>query len=265
MSGQSIRLDPRGDFSAYPDHQSPEYWDAKLSADRPLLPIDIVGTRLNTVRNYVAQSGIIGGLNERQAISEMRRLEDADKLLGNTVVMVGPGLYSRDAKVYHHAASHGANITTVDKSSVSRKLGTKFFQQLPKLAGTTRRIITADLAEVALNPDTDVLLDTAEFWQILLPDTMEKLAHHVASQYRNKPQNFRMVVVHPFRRDNDKPRVWQNISFDKVQWGDTTPYALVDLKAPLEAGLGYHIEAIDMHQASFYHQVYSSWTFVAQV
>lgn len=246
------------------DHQKGEYWDFKLfGVEYPLAPRDLLRRKLVTVRNYRQQSKKIGSLGTAQAIKGINALLERGGLKGKSLVVLGPGLWERDLEVYSYALSVGLKVKAVEKSKLSCQKGRTVLASLPNPFGVKNEVIMADAKSVEFDPHTDVLFYCAEFWQILPPTLMEEIMFGIARQYRSHKKNFRMEIVHPLRQDNNKLVTWAGREFQGVEWGDTTPYSLAELKKPAEEGLRYWMERLEIKKEGYYHQIYSAWTFKA--
>ncbi len=249
-----------------------EYWNRKLSSQWALAPRDLTWKGLVNDKNYRTENTRLGKLGNTQVLQELSllRKEHGTDLHYKWVVIFGPGL-CRDLNFVARANQLGLHVIAYDISQYSCDIARMKFEQLPHVARVENTTILADVSNVCdlthghLVPSVTKLIYAGEFWQILPRDTMTTIMRKLGRKFRKYPENFRMAVVHPFGKDNNRPVEWNGNKFTGVTWGDTTPFELQDLIRPLEEGLGRKVAAVRMHKAKYYHQTYSAFTLVARV
>lgn len=242
-----------------------KYWDKKLSLRYPLAPRDLQDLDIIDDEIYRRENARLGALGSDHAKQELDILEAQEgvRIRDKFVRVFGPGL-CRDMGFVSHANDKGMRVEAIDISSVSCEATQSFFHSLGP--HSSRNVVThADIGSMLRNHGFGAgatwLIQADQFWQVQSVVRMQQMLVMLGSAYQHFHKWFRMSVVHPFAKDNSKPRVWNSTKLQKPVWGDTTTYSIKDLTEPLEDGLKRKVTAVRMTKpVPFFHQRYRAFT-----
>lgn len=246
-----------------------KYWDKKLSRRRAIAPRDLERLGLVTDGNYKWQTDRFGYFSSLFVAGQLVRLAREIPLQELRyqyleVFGIGRGI---DLGFIPKANRLGLQVSLRDISRVACENGQKIVKRhVPQNEIIKNEVIQCE-AVSASHPDTGNVdyLNTAaiyagRFAQILTKEFMEKLLEFWGGFL--KLPGRAIWLVHPLPEDNDHVTFWKyrdtRLQFPKVEWGDTTPYSIAELRRPLERGLGGPVEIFCAQKIPYYHQKYSA-------
>jgi hypothetical protein len=232
------------------------HWSRKLRSrdgdGRPLFPLAPVDLRQDgkiTEEEYNQQNESYGKACSDYVVSEITRMfhqtETPPRLKGGSFTVWGIGL-ARDLAWIQLANEFGLTGDLYDASGVAIGNGRRRLREMQVSDRCTiwRKEIKGEDSDI---PDHSTLLYLANFLQILPPEGMQA-AMGTVGRYLARNQNRRVVIVHPLPEDNRG--VW---------WGDTYPYAFMELVSPALLEYG-DLAVLRIRQAKYFHHKYTLLT-----
>lgn len=254
------------------------HWNKKLRQPFALAPADWLEQGLVTETIYHHQNKVYG-----DAVSNFIRkeLEDmkhdlASYLEGGVFTVNGVGTF-RDTEWVHDANQLGLRGIFLEAASWPARHAKEILTVRDAATSNVIRRLELKGDPSEIDPDTLLLLESA-FKQILDKPTKDAISRRQGQHLRQSHHKRRIVIVHPFARDNKETVRWGDLideelrellptsfPFDNrgVKWGDTTPYSLRELTDPIEDGLGRPVTILRKEKLRYYHQTYTLMTIIA--
>ncbi len=265
--GQSLRLARELDQTLLAVQQLEDYWNEKLSLQWPLSPRDLRGRGLIHYDNYKKQSGLFGAFCTITMMKELRSLAKEAGFEAKKpwwIEVCGIGLASRDLRWLGSAVDVGFNLRARDISSVAIERARKVFHEY--ISNDRLDVIAGEIEDtwesIPIDPKKTVVYFASQFFQIFSRKKMRKTLGHLGHILGQCPKGSRIkpriYLVHPLPEDNTGPKSWNGVDLPGVQWGDTTPYSLEELREAVERQLEGKKVAIEaLSKQLFYHQTYT--------
>ena len=196
-------------------------WDKKLRGRFALAPRDMHDTLdQSQYRDYNAQFDNFCSNYVAEELTNLATAFPPVALQGDVVSLIGIGL-ARGLGFIPLANQLGLRVKLYDVSEYALKLGEQVLQSPENIANYHRNStelveITGSEGEISFNSRLIVM---PQFLQILPVPTMKKVM--AAMRDHMQWNDCRLVIVHPLG-NND------------AVWGDTIPYQLADILAPLD-------------------------------
>jgi hypothetical protein len=250
------------------------YWDNKLSPSAnnpwPLAPRDLVRMSKVHYDNYKKENG---GLGAFISILVLRELKSILKMLAHdksvapppfSIEILGIGLGHRDLRWINTAIEQDFRLRARDISSVSKRNMVLLFQQfiderrLKPIIGEIEETMETD----KINPRRTAVYFASQFFQVLPRRKMRSTLGKLGLILNQWPSDIniqpRIYVVHPLPEDNTGAKIWNGIHLGGVEWGDTTPYSMDELRTALESKLrGRKVSIKVLKKQNYYHQRYA--------
>jgi hypothetical protein len=232
------------------------YWDEVLTEDEeknpfPLAPSDAVKAGQVDRVSYLNQNTLLA-----QKSTEVMSMELSGLVLSQDfergprkVEVLGAGLM-RDLNWLAIASAMSFELALSDSSSVACKNASRFFED-HRIRATVRHMEVEDVWRKGLIDEENVSFYYAgQFIQNQNDETMERMMRHLGRFL--KMSNRRLYLLHPRGEDNPAGR---------VHWKNTKPYYDIELKAPVEKGLGGPVRMEVIAKHFYFHQHYSFFRF----
>lgn len=250
------------------------YWDNKLSPSAnnpwPLAPRDLVRMSKVHYDNYRIENGRFSAFVTSVVIRELEtilKISAREKILALQLFwaeILGIGLGHRDLRWINTAIEQGFRLKARDISSVSKRNMVLLFQEfiderrLKPIIGEIEKTMETN----KISPRRTAVYFASQFFQVLPRRKMRRILGRLGVILSQWPSGTnirpRIYMVHPLPEDNTGPKTWNGIHIPGVEWGDTTPYTMDELRTAVESKLGGRkvlIRVLKKHR--YYHQRYA--------
>lgn len=245
------------------------HWDEKLKPDDdnpyPLAPKDLVRRGLVTRENYADENGKFGRFCSSIMREELNLLGHSigfSEIVLPQIEVLGAGL-ARDLNWISDAVKTGFGVKVYDISNVACEYVENRFEG--SIQQGLVRVVNGEAEEMweewQVDSERIIACFASQFIQVQKKRKMQKILRFLGSFLEKKVGKVKLsrqiYFMHPYRKDNTGPKVWDNEELPEVVWGDTTPYDEEEIKCELEKGSSRKVKIDVLGKHHYYHQEYS--------
>lgn len=235
------------------------HWDNKLSQTFALAPIDLAERGLVNAQNYREQNTQYGRSVGEYVNSEIDILANERQRIPARIAIWGIGKCREWDWFVSQANQKGIGFDAFDWSRVACSNARLFFKELPRSIYPFQNTVTRiNIRKFCRSREWELMhkamVFAFAFFQVQPIDEAQDIMKAHRAFFQN---GGRMIIVHPFWEDNDKPVVWEGVQLPRPRWGDSKLHALKDLLAPLHGQVGVIREP---KKVAYYHQIYTALT-----